>query len=46
MFELLKISEYIYEGVVEPSYKQSNRADSTRDVQIRKNRGEAASSNN
>ena len=30
MFEHMDISEYRYEGVVEPSYKQSTGADATR----------------
>ena len=27
MFEYMKIAEYIYEGVVEPSYKEPTSAD-------------------
>ena len=30
MFELMDISEYIYEGVAEPSYKKTTREDSNR----------------
>ena len=44
MFELLKISEYIYEGVVEPSYKQSTMAYATRAGHSRQKRLEATSS--
>ena len=43
MFECMEISESIYEGVVEPSYKKLTRADSNRAGHCRKNRGEAAS---
>ena len=38
------MSEYIYEGVVEPSYKKSTGPDSNRAGRIRKNRGETTSS--
>ena len=44
MFECMDIAESINESVVEPSYKKSTRADSTRNGHSRKNRGEAASS--
>ena len=27
MFERMEIAEYIYEGIVEPSYKKTTRAD-------------------
>ena len=37
MFEITKIEEYIYEGVVEPSYKKSTMEDSTRAGHIIKN---------
>ena len=40
----METEKKIYEGVVEPSYKKSTRADSTRNGHSRKNRGEAASS--
>ena len=46
MFEHMYISEYIYEVVVEPSYKQSTRKYATHDYHIRKKRGEDASSHN
>ena len=38
MFERMEIAEYIYEGVLEPSYKQSTMEDSTRDGHIRQKR--------
>ena len=44
MFELMETAESVYEGVEEPSYKKPTRADANRAVQIRKNRGEVASS--
>ena len=40
----MDIAEYIYEGVVEPYYKKSTRADDTRSGQNRKNILEPASS--
>ena len=45
MFERMYISESIYEGVVEPYYKQSTKADSTCAGHSRGNIGESASSN-
>ena len=30
MFERIEISEYIYEGIVEPYYKKTTRADAKR----------------
>ena len=45
MFECMEMSESIYEGVVEPSYKTRNRVYSNRAVHSRKIRGETASSN-
>ena len=42
MFEHTETSDYIYEGVVEPSYKKSNRADATKPGNNRKNGGEYA----
>ena len=44
MFDCMEISESIYEGVVEPSYKKPPRADANRAGHIRKKRGESASS--
>ena len=41
MFEPMENKEYIYEGVVVHSYKQSTRSDSTRDGNSRKNIGGA-----
>ena len=46
MFEHMYIAEYIYEVLVEPSYKQSTRKYATHDYHIRKKRGEDASSHN
>ena len=43
MFECMDIVEYIYEGVVEPSYKKTNKEDVTRAGHSRQNRGEDAS---
>ena len=43
MFERMEIAEFIYGGVVEPSYKKPTRADTNRTVHSRQNRGEAAS---
>ena len=40
----MKIKEYIYEGVVEPYYKKTTRADANRACLRRKMRGEYASS--
>ena len=45
MFERMEIDESIYEGVLEPFYKKSNRSDATRADKSRKNRGEANLSN-
>ena len=39
MFEITKIEEYIYEGVVEPSYKKPTREDTNRADYSRKMRG-------
>ena len=39
MFEQMYIAESIYEGVVEPSNKQSTRSDATHAGYIGKNRG-------
>ena len=44
MFERMEISESIYEGVVEPSYKKSTQEDDNRAGHIRNNIREAASS--
>ena len=44
MFERMDISESIYEGVVEPYYKNPTQEDSNRDGHSRQNIGEAASS--
>ena len=38
MFEHIDISEYIYYGIVEPSYKQFTRSDATRVGLSSKNR--------
>ena len=46
MFERIEISESIYEGVVEPSYKKPNSADTNRAGHNRKMIGEATSLNN
>ena len=43
MFERMEIAEFIYEGVVEPSYKKPIWADANCTVHSRQNRGEAAS---
>ena len=43
MFERIEISEYIYEGVVEPYYKKPTGEDSNCDYYSRKIRREAAS---
>ena len=43
IFERMDNEEYIYEGVVETSHKQSTRADATCAVHRMKNRGESAS---
>ena len=40
MFELMEVNEFIYESVVEPSYKQYTRADSTRVGHSRKKIGQ------
>ena len=42
MFELMKISGSIYEGVVEPSCKKPTRSDANRDGYRGKKRGESA----
>ena len=42
MFKHMEISESIYEGVVEPSYKKLTRADANRAGHIRQKRGEPA----
>ena len=44
MFEQMEITKYIYEGVVEPSYKKHTRADTNRSGHSRQNKGESASS--
>ena len=44
MLDSMAISGSIYEGVVEPFYKKSTRADATLSGHSRKNRREAASS--
>ena len=44
MFENMVIAEYIYEGVVEPSYKNPTRSDANCDGHIRNKRGESDSS--
>ena len=44
MFEMMEINESIYEGVVEPSYKKSTRADTNRAGHSSNKRGESASS--
>ena len=44
MFERIEISEYIYEGIVEPYYKNPNRLDANRAGIRRKIRGDATSS--
>ena len=45
LFELMEIAEYFYRGVVEPSHKITNRADSNYSGHIRLKIVEAASSN-
>ena len=45
MFDRMEMAESIYEGVVEPSYKNSTRTDSNRADHSRKIREEATSSN-
>ena len=45
MFERMEISEYIYEGVVESSYKKPTREYAKRSGHIRNKRGESASYN-
>ena len=42
----MEIVESIYDGVLEPSYKQYTRSDATRAGHSRKNRGESALVNN
>ena len=44
IYECMEILEYIYEGVVEPSYKKPTCSDVNRSGCIRHKRGEAASS--
>ena len=44
MFECMEITEYIYKGVVEPSYKKPTREYANRAGNSRKKRGESASS--
>ena len=44
MFECMEISESIYEGLVEPSYKKPTMIDANRADHSRKNIGESASS--
>ena len=44
MFERMDISESIYKGVVEPSYKKTTWADTNHGIHSRKKRGESASS--
>ena len=44
MFECMEISEYIYEGVVKPSYKKPTREYDNCAGISRKIRGESASS--
>ena len=44
MFERMEIAEYIYEGVVETSYKKPNRVEASRAGHSRQKRGEASSS--
>ena len=44
MFVRMEISEYIYKGVVEPSYKKPTRSDVNRYGHSRHKRGEDASS--
>ena len=39
MFECMKVSESIYKGVVEPSYKKPTRADANRGGHSRQKRG-------
>ena len=43
MFERMEIAEYIYEGVLEPSYKKITMTDDNRYGHRRLNRGEYAS---
>ena len=45
MFERMKISTYIYEGVVEPSYKKTTKAYANCSGNIRLKKGEAVFSN-
>ena len=44
MFECIEISDYIYEGIVEPYYLKTNRVDANRSGLSKKMRGDAASS--
>ena len=44
IFERMEIAESIYEGIVEPSYKKTTRADANRVGHSRQKRGEASSS--
>ena len=43
MFECMEMSESIYEGVVEPSYKKPTREDTNRSGPTNKMRGQSAS---
>ena len=45
MFERIKITEIIYEGVVTPSYKKTTRAEANHTGISRNKRGEASLSN-
>ena len=44
MFERMEIDEFIYKGVLEPSYKKPTREDFTSAVHRRQKIGESASS--
>ena len=46
MFERMEITEHIYEGVVEHSYKKPTREDTNRAGHSRNKRGESASFKN
>ena len=41
MFEQMDIDEYVYEGLVETSYKKPTRSDSNRADRSRNKRGES-----
>ena len=45
MFEHMEITEFVYEGVLEPSYKKPTQAGSNRVGHIRNKIGESALSN-